>query len=163
MSCYRRLRYSAHFFGGNRDSALERDGGSCRGCRSQHYLNVHHRQPGDHTQLVTLCAGCHARVHRTRILRRWLPEILVDLWREWHPDAVEQLQLPVELSAGILSGVGWQILSDYPARIAAEPSLEDEPDGGGKHSRIFLPDPAQFRFDWSWETEAGGLEGAGVG
>jgi hypothetical protein len=36
--------------------------------------------------LVTLCAGCHARLHRPRILRRWLPEILVVLWREWHPD-----------------------------------------------------------------------------
>jgi hypothetical protein len=31
-------------------------------------LNVHHRRPGDHTQLVTLCAGCHARVHRSLIL-----------------------------------------------------------------------------------------------
>jgi len=67
-----------------------------------------HRRPGDHTQLVTLCAGCHARVHRTRILRRWLPEILVDLWREWHPDAVEQLRLPVEMSAGVPAGAGWQ-------------------------------------------------------
>ena len=35
------------------------------------YLNVHHRYPGDHTRLVMLCSGCHARVHRTRILR-WL-------------------------------------------------------------------------------------------
>jgi hypothetical protein len=42
-------------------------------------LNVHHRQLGDHTQLVTLCAGCHARMHRTRVLGRWLPDILVDL------------------------------------------------------------------------------------
>jgi len=53
-----------------------------------------HRRPGDHTQLVTLCAGCHARVHRTLILRRWLPEILVDLWREWHPDASSSSGFP---------------------------------------------------------------------
>jgi hypothetical protein len=92
MTCYRRRHYSARFFGGNRDSALERDGRDCRACQARQYLNVPHRRTGDHTQLVTLCAGCHARVHRTRILRRWLPEILVALWREWHPDAVEQLR-----------------------------------------------------------------------
>jgi len=72
-------------------------------------LNVHHRHPGDHAQLVTLCAGCHARVHRTRILRRWLLEILVDLLREWHPDAVEQLRLPMEMCAGVPAGAGWQV------------------------------------------------------
>jgi hypothetical protein len=36
-------------------------------------------------------------VHRTGILRHWLPEILIDLLREWHPDAVEQLRLPVDV------------------------------------------------------------------
>src|SRR5215471_10607509 len=84
--------------------------------------------------LVTLCAGCHARVHRTRILSRWLPEILVDLWREWHPNAVEQLQLPLEMSAGVLAGRGWQIFSDFPARVVADMRPENEPDGGGKGS-----------------------------
>ena len=162
MTCYRRRRYSALFFGGNRDSALEQDGRACRGCRSQHYLNVHHRHPGDHTRLVTLCAGCHARVHRTGILRHWLPEILVDLWREWHPGTVEQLRLPVEMSAGVPAGAGWQIFSDYPARIVAEPGPEDEPDEGGKHSRIFLPDRAQSSFDWFRETAEGLPEGARV-
>jgi hypothetical protein len=150
------------FFGGNRDSALEHDGRACRGCRSQHYLNVHHRRSGDHTRLVTLCAGCHARVHRTRILRRWLPEILLALWREWHPDALEQLQLSFEMSAGVLAGGEWQIFSDYPGRTVAG-SLEDEPDGSGKYSRIFLPDPAQWTFDWFRETAAGELEGPRVG
>jgi hypothetical protein len=163
MSCYRRLRYSALFFGGNRDSALEHDGRACRGCQSQHYLNVHHRQPGDHTQLVTLCAGCHARVHRTRILGRWLPEILVVLWREWHPDAVEQLRLPVEMSAAVLAGGGWQRLSDFPAGSVADPHSEDEPDGGGNYCRIFPGDPAQFCFDWVAETVEGELEGPRVG
>jgi hypothetical protein len=85
------------------------------------------------------------------------------LWREWHPDVVEQLRLPLEMSAAVLSGGGWQIFSDYPARIAAEPSPQDEPDGGGKSSRIFLPDPAQWTFDWFRETAAGGQEGARVG
>jgi ribonuclease BN (tRNA processing enzyme) len=31
----RRRRYSALFFGGNRDSALEHDGRACRGCRQE--------------------------------------------------------------------------------------------------------------------------------
>jgi hypothetical protein len=163
MSCYRHRQYSVRFFGGNRDAALEHDGRACRACHSQHYLNVHHRCPGDHTQLVTLCAGCHARVHRTRILARWLPEILVALWREWHPDSVEQLRLPIEMSAGVLAGGGWQIFSDYPAGTVPGALAEDESDRGGKYSRIFLPDPAQSSFDWPRETSDGGQEGARVG
>ena len=112
--------------------------------------------PGDHTQLVTLCAGCHARVHRTLILRRRLPKILIDLWREWHPDTVEQLQLPVEMYTAVLAEEGWQIFSDYPARSVGDPNPEDEPDRSGEDSRIILPDPAQFRFDWAVETAAEG-------
>ena len=107
---------------------------------------------------MTLCAGCHARVHRTRILRWWLPDILVALWREWHPDSVEQLQLPLELSAAALSGAAWQIFPGFPARIAAGQLAEDESEGDGKDSRVFLPDPAQYRFDWA----TGGQEGARV-
>ena len=49
MTCYRRRRYSVRFFGGNRDSALDRDGRACRGCNARDYLNVHHRWRGDHT------------------------------------------------------------------------------------------------------------------
>ena len=105
-------------------------------------------------KLVTLCAGCHARVHRSRILRRWLPEILVVLWREWHPDAVEQLQLPIELSAAPPSRAGWQTFSGFPARIVQLP--EDNSDAGGKYSRVFFPDPAQYRFDWALETSDSG-------
>ena len=163
MTCYRRRRYSALFFGGKRDSALDRDGRACRACHARHYLNVHHRRPGDHNQLVTLCAGCHARVHRTRLLGRWLPEFLVALWREWHPDAVEQLQLPLEMSAAVTAGGEWQILSDFPGRIVADPIREDEPDGGGRDSRVFLRDPAQFRFDWAGEIPEGGQEGTRAG
>jgi hypothetical protein len=161
MSCYRRRRYSARFFGGNRDSALERDGRACRGCNARRYLNVRHRHPGEHTQLVTLCAGCHARVHRSRILRRWLPEILVVLWREWHPDAVEQLRLPIEMSAAPPSGAGWQTFSGFPARTVAEQLPEDESDGGGKYSQVFFADPAQYRFEWA--TSDGGQQGPRVG
>jgi len=104
---------------------------------------------------VTLCAGCHARVHRTGILRRWLPEILVDLWREWHPDAAEQLLLPVEMYTAVLPEDGWQIFSDYPERAVGRRLEEDASDGDTKDSRIFLPDPDQFSFDWSREIPEG--------
>ena len=142
-----------------RSSLSIADGRASRGWQARH-LNVHHRHSGDHTQLVTLCAGCHACVHRSRILRRWLPEILVDLWREWHPDAVEQLRLPVEMFAGALARGGWQIFPDFPARSVAEPSPEDDPDGGGNYSRIFPGRPAQSTFDWPREAE---LEGPRAG
>jgi hypothetical protein len=122
--------------------------------------HVHHRHRGDDTQLVTLSAGCHARVHRTWFLRRWLPEILVLLWRKWHPDSVEQLQRPVEMSAVVPSGAGWQIFSGFPARIVGGQPPEDESEGGGKDSRVFFPDPAQYRFDWA--TSPGGQEGSRV-
>ena len=102
-------------------------------------------------------------MHRTRIVRRWLPEILLALWREWHPDVVEQLQLPFEMSAGALAGGEWQRFPDYPGRAVADPLPEDEPDRGGKYSRIFLPDPAQWTFDCFRETAAGWQEVARVG
>ena len=41
---------------------------------------------------MTLCAACHARVHRLSAIRRWLPEDLVDLWQEQHPGVPVQMQ-----------------------------------------------------------------------
>jgi hypothetical protein len=100
-------------------------------------------------------------VHRSRILGRWLLEILVALWREWYPDSVEQLQLPIELSAAPPSGAGWQTFSGFPARIVAGQLSEDASEGGGKYYRVFFPDPAQYHFGWA--TSDGGQEGARVG
>jgi hypothetical protein len=54
-------------------------------------------------------------------------------------------------------------MSDFPARILSGQLPKDEPDAAGKYSRIFLPDPAQFRFDWSRATPEGELEGLRVG
>jgi hypothetical protein len=87
----------------------------------------------------------------------------IALWREWHPDAVEQLQLPIELSAAPPSRAGWQTFSGFPARIVADQLPEDHSDAGGKYFRIFFPDPAQYRFDWALETSDSGHEGARVG
>ena len=46
---------------------------------------------------------------------------------------------PIEMSAGVLAAGRWQIMSDFPARIVADPLPEDEPDAAAKYSRIFLP------------------------
>ena len=44
--------------------------------------------------LITLCRGCHARLHRLRTIDRWVPDTLAQLWAEQHPGAPRQLQLP---------------------------------------------------------------------
>ena len=61
-------------------------------------LHVHHRKPpglNDRDWLITVCAGCHAQLHRLAAVRIWIPELLVTLWSEQHPGAPVQLQLPV--------------------------------------------------------------------
>jgi hypothetical protein len=42
---------------------------------------VHHRHPGIHhrRRLITLCAACHARIHRLGALRHWVEPALVPL------------------------------------------------------------------------------------
>jgi hypothetical protein len=67
------------------------------------------------------------------------------------------------MSAGVPAGEGWQIKSDFPGRSFADPLPEDESEGDGKYSRIFLGDPGQFRFDWATETPEGGQEGTRAG
>jgi hypothetical protein len=49
--------------------------------------------------LVTLCARCHAQVHRLQVLRSWLPPVLLPFWEEQHPAAPRQLQFDLESSA----------------------------------------------------------------
>jgi 5-methylcytosine-specific restriction endonuclease McrA len=49
---------------------LQRDGWRCQACGARLNLEVHHKQQrsqaGDDSEqnLVTLCAACHAKVHR---------------------------------------------------------------------------------------------------
>jgi hypothetical protein len=66
-------------------------------CGASSRLCVHHRKPGvnDGDWLITVCSACHARLHRSAVLRAWLPELMVTLWSEQHPGAPVQLQLPV--------------------------------------------------------------------
>jgi len=123
IACYRRWQYSARFFGGNRDSALDRGGRACRGCHARDYLNVHHRRPGDRTQLVTLCAGCHARVHRSRILG-------AGCRRSWSCFGANGI--PMRSSS-----------CSFPSNCRP-PNRRER---AGKHSRVFLrePPPANSR------------------
>jgi hypothetical protein len=96
-SWYRAGVRSRQRFAGLREEILERDGRLCRACGSAHRLHVHHRKPGvNHRDwLITVCAACHARLHRLAALRIWIPEPLVALWIEQHPGVPVQLQLPV--------------------------------------------------------------------
>ena len=100
--CYWRSRNSCRRFGGRRERVLARDGFGCAVCGSREHIVVHHRRPGNHDprMLVSLCAACHARVHRTRAMRRWLPEALVPLWAEQHPGTPVQLQIAIEVGRG---------------------------------------------------------------
>jgi hypothetical protein len=62
------------FFGGKRKAALERDNHTCQHCGTQNDLQVHHIDGNGTTtpkeqrnnaleNLLTLCRGCHTRVH----------------------------------------------------------------------------------------------------
>ena len=49
--------------------------------------------------LITLCAACHARLHRLASIRVWIPELLAVLWAEQHPAIPLQLQLALGAEA----------------------------------------------------------------
>ena len=87
-SCYDAAHHSETNFGGHKEAVLARDGRRCRVCRTGTDI-VHHRQPGCHDPagLLALCAACHATVHRLQALDRYLPPLLLVLWREQHPAA----------------------------------------------------------------------------
>ena len=94
-SCYNRQRRDRSRFAGKRERILERDHRTCRVCRAPEPLVVHHRRPSNRpSALITLCRGCHARLHRLRTIDRWVPAVLEELWAEQHPGSPRQLQLP---------------------------------------------------------------------
>jgi 5-methylcytosine-specific restriction endonuclease McrA len=96
--CYDAAYHSETYFGGLKEDVLERDGGRCRVCAAPTDI-VHHRRPGvnDLAWLIAICAGCHAVVHRLQRLDRYLPPLLIELWREQHPaSGTEQFPLPFE-------------------------------------------------------------------
>ena len=98
--CYYRQYHSWRWFGGLREAVLKRDRFSCRACGARRRLVVHHREERNaKALLITLCIRCHVRLHRSRRLRYWVPEVLLHLWRELHPAGPMQLQLPLTVTS----------------------------------------------------------------
>jgi hypothetical protein len=56
---------------------------------------VHHRVPGVSKLelMISLCPGCHAKVERTKMVLAEMNPLLLELWREQHPDGQEQVML----------------------------------------------------------------------
>ena len=102
-ACYAREQHDRRFYAGLRTTVVARDGRICRLCSAPCLgpasLVVHHRRPGRSRLpwLVALCRPCHARVHRLLVVRRVYPAPFLELWREQHPAAAEQLALSFEL------------------------------------------------------------------
>ena len=65
-----RLKLDAESYRQLHRRVLERDGWRCQTCGSMQNLQVHHQQPrslsgnDEEQNLITLCAECHARLHR---------------------------------------------------------------------------------------------------
>ncbi|MGI4756604.1 MAG: HNH endonuclease [Janthinobacterium lividum] len=96
---YTLKRQDADYFGGLREQVLERDGYACRVCgapgRRKRSIVVHHRVPGKSVLnlMISLCPACHAKVSRTKAALRAMPPLLLELWREQHPEGHEQIAL----------------------------------------------------------------------
>ena len=98
-TCYTLKRQDEEYFGGLREAVLERDGHRCQVCdasgRDKRSIIVHHRRPGKSVLnlMLSLCPGCHAKVHRTEAVLSAMPPLILELWREQHPEGHEQVQL----------------------------------------------------------------------
>jgi hypothetical protein len=98
-TCYTLKRKDEEYFGGLREAVLDRDGYRCRVCNAlghaKRSITVHHRVPGRSVLylMISLCPGCHARVHRTIAVLTQMPPLLLELWREQHAKSQEQTVL----------------------------------------------------------------------
>ena len=63
--------------------------------RDKRSIIVHHRIPAGPVLnlMLSLCPGCHAKIHRTKAVLSAMPPLLLELWREQHPQGHEQKQL----------------------------------------------------------------------
>jgi len=93
---YDRRRHSRHRFGGFREQVLGRDG-CCQVRFADRPLLVHHRRPGTDKPAwqITVCRGCHTRLHRRQQLPGVYGALFFRLWREQHPRSPAQLCLPL--------------------------------------------------------------------
>ena len=98
-TCYTLKRQDEEYFGGLREVVLERDDYRCRVCgasgRRKRSIVVHHRVPGKSLLqlMISLCLRCHAKVGLTQCVLSEMPPLLLQLWREQHPDAHEQVMI----------------------------------------------------------------------
>jgi ATP-dependent DNA helicase RecQ len=69
----RRWRLDSESYEMLREEVLRRDAWRCQFCGAMSNLEVHHQIFRSHSgedselNLITLCTGCHARMHRTTI------------------------------------------------------------------------------------------------
>jgi 5-methylcytosine-specific restriction endonuclease McrA len=67
-----RFRLAPELYEQLRKQVLRRDGWQCQVCGSRQNLQIHHKQlrsqqgDDDDSNLITLCAGCHEGLHRSR-------------------------------------------------------------------------------------------------
>jgi ATP-dependent DNA helicase RecQ len=67
----RRMRLDTASYENLRQQVLRRDAWRCQSCGAMSNLEVHHREFRSHLgedselNLITLCAACHSRAHRT--------------------------------------------------------------------------------------------------
>lgn len=89
VRCDRRQRLSRENFAGLREAALRRDNYQCQTCAEldPEQIVVHHRRPGFNLLrwLITLCRGCHIRVHLANWRGYSFQGLLRALWREMNP------------------------------------------------------------------------------
>jgi hypothetical protein len=110
-TCYTLKRQDEEYFGGLREKVLERDGYACRICGASGHdkrsIIVHHRVPGKSLLhlMISLCPGCHAKVHRTKMVLTELPPLLLELWREQHPEGQEQTILDFKARRPVAAAV----------------------------------------------------------
>ena len=63
--------------------------------RDKRSIIVHHRVPAKSVLhlMISLCPGCHAKVHRTKAVLSVMPPLLLKLWWEQHSKGHEQTSL----------------------------------------------------------------------
>ena len=122
-TCYTLKRQDEEHFGGLREQVLKRDGYCCRACeasgRRKRSIVVHHRVPGVSKLplMISLCPACHAIVSRTRVMRRHVPPLLLELWREQHPNGHEQRVIGFENTGTVAVPVPLFASADAPSLI----------------------------------------------